>query len=336
MPTLRRLTLARTAVVGLALALVATPQSAEAAGKRTLVVKKRSGAGAADGKPAQRQRRPRQSPFKSDRSRLGKKRSGKRSSTFKKRDTASRRKNWRAARKVKKVRKIVGEVRPDLMMWDLDNTLWVTDHALGSQEWFDHLVTEGYKGHADARDRAMPRWNQVTPVAKSRPTEKKKTVRAFRETTQQVLEDNGLVIGLTAQEPAVIDAVIKKLKGIGLAMPKTPGFVSGQRYDLGGGAFFQDGIIFSGPPQNKQAALNAFLELAGRQDFRRAVFVDDTRANIDRLTQDPRITGIHYTARRLKWTKKQQAMADYQSRIFDSEGRIPSDAEAKAALKKPR
>jgi hypothetical protein len=229
------------------------------------------------------------------------------------------------------VARYVREVAPDTMIFDLDYTMLRSKTALGSIDWFfaaqkRAAARPGFdmeKAHA----KTLALWDVIQQHTRMRPVEGKRTRQALAKLRHTVPR----VIALTGNDPVLIKPYLKQLRKLGLRFKPEPG-TAGQRIDLGGGTFYQDGVIFTPPGKPKAEALHAFEQRFGPSG--RTAFADDMLANVVEMRRSVRdLVGIHYTGAKPHARKAELLkIAGYQLEALWVSGRIPSDRRARKAL----
>jgi hypothetical protein len=228
--------------------------------------------------------------------------------------------------------------QPGVVLFDLDRVVWAQNTSLGSETWYERM---GEEHGADVADQL---WNLVGPSVDVSLVEPK----AIAKTIARLRARGIKVYALTAQYPAMVGAVTRRLARAGITLD-VPAALADDGGDptarrLGGRYAFAEGVIFSNTSGEKATAFEAFVGAAGGEvDLTEGLtFLDDKLPNLDRVgrwaeARGIRFRGIHYT-RALKRdaryaTPSAIAAADHQLAAFVATGAIPSDAAAKAATR---
>ena len=226
---------------------------------------------------------------------------------------------------MKKVPGMARQFRADAVIFDLDDTLVRPGTMLGSQRWFDGVHARLMKKHKgneqQAFDAAVKIWDRVN-AATTMKTVERSTPAAVRK-----LKRNHRVLALTARDDKLMRPTLRGLRKLGISLGRGTG-----RVNLGRGAYFQDGVIFAGSPQNKLYALNAYQQRFGR--IKRAMFVDDSAKNVKALVKGLKIPihGVHYTGAEKAKRSYDNKIARVQLRTLERTGRIPSNTRARLTL----
>ena len=226
---------------------------------------------------------------------------------------------------MKKVPGMARQFRADTVIFDLDDTLVRPRTMFGSQRWFDGVYARLMKKNAGqeqkAFDAAVKIWDQVNSATTM------KAVECSTPAAVRKLKQNHRVLALTARDEKLMGPTLRGLKKLGMSLGKRTGSVN-----LGRGAYFQDGVIFAGSPDNKLYALNAYQKRFGK--IKRAMFVDDSGKNVKALVKGLKIPihGVHYTGAEKAKRSYNDKIARVQLRTLKRTGRIPSNTRVKLAL----
>jgi len=226
---------------------------------------------------------------------------------------------------MKKVPAMAKQFRADAVIFDLDDTLVRPKTMLGSQRWIAGVYARLMKKHRGnepkAFDAAVKVWDKVNSATTMKAVERS-TPAAVRK-----LKRNHRVIALTARDDKLIGPTLKGLQNLGMSLGKGTG-----RVNLGRGAYFQDGVIFAGSPQNKLYALNAYQQRFGK--IKRAMFVDDSGKNVKALVKGLKVPihGVHYTGAEKAKRSYNEKIARVQLRTLKRTGRIPSNTRVRMTL----
>lgn len=174
-------------------------------------------------------------------------------------------------REIKSMSEILPEVRPTtLLVFDLDNTLVEPEGNIGSDQWYDYIVTALRRDGLDpaaAEAQAGALWTRMLAKVKAKPVEELTPI-LVREQQKRGLK----ILGLTARGPEDAPATFAQLKAIGLDLEKSA--VAKDDLAFAPGGLYSRGVYFVGDGPDKGKALLAFLERTGVRPTR-VVFVDD-------------------------------------------------------------
>ncbi len=166
-----------------------------------------------------------------------------------------------------------------LILFDIDNTIAAPPSDLGSDQWFNDLVTicqqQGFE-KKEAVKKAVELYHHIHAHIELKPIEAKTT--AFIASLQK---QNIPVLALTAR--SFIERTFQQLKTI--AIDFSPTALSTKIFDLSlqHPASYQQGIIFCGN-NNKGSVLCAFLDRIGYQPDK-IIYVDDKEGNLKAVEQ---------------------------------------------------
>jgi len=175
-----------------------------------------------------------------------------------------------------------------LILFDIDNTLAAPSGDLGSDQWFNHIVTvyqqQGF-ATKDAFKTAVDLYHHIHAHLDLKPAEAE--TPAFVASLQK---KNIPVLALTAR--SFIERTFEQLETI--AIDFTPNAVTNNTFDLSQQhpAFYQQGIIFSGN-NNKGLVLCAFFDRIGYQPDK-IIYVDDKEGNIKAVEEAVEKRGIEF------------------------------------------
>lgn len=213
-----------------------------------------------------------------------------------------------------------------LLIFDLDNTIVEPRQTLGSDQWFEHVLSREKKKTTDekaALKNAIDLWERVQRVTKVRLVEEQ---TAGLIATQQA---NGIkIMGLTARPLTLEPYTREQLKSVAVDLsitrvyPKNVPLVAGK-------VEYRNGILFMGPAQSKGEVLLQFLKKINLKP-KRIVFVDDRKHNIESVEgsvskTDMELLAMRYGAADATVKAFRPDVADLELKVFDG---LLSDEEA--------
>jgi hypothetical protein len=174
-------------------------------------------------------------------------------------------------REIKSMSEIAADIRPTtLLVFDIDNTLVEPVGNIGSDQWYDYVVTalrrDGLVAEA-AEAKAGELWTRTLGKVKVKPVEDLTPILVREEQKRGVK-----ILALTARGPEDAAATFAQLKAIGLDLEKSA--VAGKDMPFSPKGLYSRGVYFVGDGPDKGTALLAFLEKVGLRPTR-VVFVDD-------------------------------------------------------------
>lgn len=221
--------------------------------------------------------------------------------------------------------------RGDLIVLDLDNTVFREDHQLGTDEWYSHRLNQlTGKGlsRRSAQDELKPLNFRIKSAARMRLLEK-----SMPEVISRMQARGVRVIGLTARHPELANLTIKQLKelGIDFGLSNFPhkNLENFHPPHMTNDFSWLSGVAFTdGSP--KGMALQAILEHTSLRPLR-AIAIDDRIYHVHTLTEaflELKINAsvVHYT--HVMEESFNADIADHQLKEFEISGTIPSDEEA--------
>lgn len=224
----------------------------------------------------------------------------------------------------------------DLVVFDLDNTLFRETQMLGTDEWYSHILHEMQTTKGVSAKAAS---NELEPLNKA--IKAASSMRLMEESLPDLIRDlqrrNVYVLGLTARHPNLSIVTVQKLEELGInfsvhSLPEEnlSGF---SLKKLNHEFLFYNGIAFTdGAPKGL-----VLKELLMHSKIRptKVIALDDRIHHVHTLTEallEMKIQGhvIHY----LKSLEQEfnPEIANYQFEQFKEKGIIISDQKAKEAL----
>lgn len=178
--------------------------------------------------------------------------------------------------------------KKNLVIFDIDNTIAEPYSDLGSDQWFNHIVTVYQKrgfSDKDAFKTAVKLYHHLHTFLDMQPVEAE-TPTFINSLQKQKIP----VLALTAR--SFIERTFEQLGTIAIDFAHTA--VSDGVFDLTqqNPAFYQNGIIFSGN-NDKGRVLCAFFDRTGYQPDK-IVFVDDKESNIASVERAVEARGIQF------------------------------------------
>ncbi len=191
------------------------------------------------------------------------------------------------------------------VVFDLDNTVMEPPQTLGSDQWFEHMVHE-----LGSVKSALALWERVQSVTTMKPVERT-TPALIRQ-----LQRRGLTVFALTARPASLDAVTRKqLATMGVNFSK---------------------IVSIGPTTSKGQALVSEL-MNSSSTPEKVLFVDDKEKHVRTVEAALDAMGMknvefRYGAVDAKVHSFDAAVAQEQLEVFESEGILLSDEEARDRL----
>lgn len=175
-----------------------------------------------------------------------------------------------------------------LVIFDIDNTIAEPCSDLGSDQWFNHIITVYQKrgfSDKDAFKTAVKLYHHLHTFLDMQPVEAE-TPSFITSLQKQKIP----VLALTAR--SFIERTFEQLETIAIDFSHTA--VSDGVFDLSqqNPAFYQNGIIFSGN-NDKGCVLCAFFDRTGYQPDK-IIFVDDKESNIASVERAVEKRGIQF------------------------------------------
>lgn len=220
----------------------------------------------------------------------------------------------------------------DLVIFDLDNTIFRETQQLGTDEWYSYFLDQAL-ARGLSREAAVKEMEPLNLAIKHRTA-----MRLMEPEVPQFIRDlqarGVLTIGLTARHPALADSTLRNLKNFDIDFSRSqippeklqnfsvPGLKNAFLYK--GGVMFSDGAKKGKTVKHMLMISNTKIEhMAG---------IDDRIHHVEsyvETVQDLEIKGalIHYL-RVLEEPPFEPETADIQLRVFQKLGLILSDQEA--------
>lgn len=223
-------------------------------------------------------------------------------------------------REIKSMAEIVSEIRPTtLLVFDLDNTLVEPVGNIGSDQWYDYLLTAYRRDGLDAdaaEKKAAETWTRTLGQVAVKPVEAL-TPLLVREEQKRGLK----ILALTARGPEDAAATFSQLQAVGLDLASSA--VSKDDLRLPPAGLYRRGVYFVGDG-DKGKALLALLEKVGLRPTR-VVFVDDKPHHARNV--DAALTGAGIPCVAFRY-----GAADEKVRMFKEVMSEASDARSAALL----
>jgi len=223
----------------------------------------------------------------------------------------------------------------ELIILDLDNTVFKSSELLGGDDWFEHFFVQTYiertKGKIlteiekqNIRDEIGSIWESMQKDVKVKLVEKE-LARLIAEAQAR----GAHIIAATARSYKVEDATMAQLKSLGIKLTQLPQIenpiIKHDPLAMKGfqniyEPFYKNGVIFTGPhrrPYNDKGKV--ILEYFNRigtnlKDYTKVTFVDDKYKNILKVARAFAAEKINYQALLLKRTHHRKLLVD---RIWD-------------------
>ena len=170
----------------------------------------------------------------------------------------------------------IGNAKPgDLVLLDLDNTVFQLKHMAGTDQWFEHFLKEA-RNFTDlaslAHETTRSIFIEIHNLTNVHPVEEETPSLIY-----ELQKNNVLAIALTARPLRYLNMTLRQLKELDIDFTRSPiPDVPNQLSDL---AMFHEGVIFTGG-SHKGEALTYFLDFA-RMRPDRVIMVDDKAKNLD-------------------------------------------------------
>lgn len=224
-------------------------------------------------------------------------------------------------REIKSMAEIVSEIRPTtLLVFDLDNTLVEPVGNVGSDQWYDYIVTAYRRDglDADAADKkAAETWTRTLGQVAVKPVEALTPI-LLREEQKRGLK----ILALTARGPEDMAATFAQLRAIGLDLEKSAPSKDDLRLPPAG--LYTRGVYFVGDGPDKGKSLVAFLDKIGLRPTR-VVYADDKAHHARNV--DAALTGMGIPCVAFRY-----GAADEKVRIFKEVMSEAADARSAALL----
>ena len=226
--------------------------------------------------------------------------------------------------------------RGDMLILDLDNTVFRETQMLGTDDWYEHAIgslTEMGLSHHQANLKLAPINLKIKIATKMRVMDS-----GLPKCIRELQERGVFVLGLTARHPDLAAVTISKLAEIeidfgrsrfpdqALQSPRLPG--------LGNAFLFKQGVAFTdGSPKGK--VLRQLIELTGSSP-KRVLAIDDRIRHVHSFTET--LLEMKIASFVVHYLKAQEGkpfnpeIADYQLGKFLETGTIPSDEESEKYL----
>ena len=227
----------------------------------------------------------------------------------------------------------LAEVDADtLLLFDLDNTIMRTPQYLGSDHFFDELVSKALTA-GGAMEQAVKDARNIWVAI-----QRKTATIAVEDTTPNLikqLQDRGfLPLGFTARPLDIEEATRKQLLAIGVDFATRP-FRQSEPLIVTSGddnGRYSGGILYGGFKNSKGPLLVDFLKQLDLHP-RKVVFVDDKLKNVKSVDEALTTRGFNVICYRYgaadAWVKSYQPkVVEYELNHFNRTGEIISDIDA--------
>ena len=196
---------------------------------------------------------------------------------------------------IKQIDEVFDHIHPEtLILFDVDDTLICAPHLLGREQWFHDRVQllqeEGFS-LKEAQDQAFHEWHAFQHITR---------MDLVEEHTSRVIErlqEEHVVMALTARDPALINPTRRQLAGHGIFLEKDSLLQESLHLSMKPTwTVYSEGVIFT-CGGNKGKALFAFLDQIGFEP-KEIVFVDDRKRGLSEVEECALERGIPFTGLR--------------------------------------
>jgi FMN phosphatase YigB (HAD superfamily) len=212
----------------------------------------------------------------------------------------------------------------DMVIFDLDNTVFVSHHTFGSDRWFEKEISlleeQGY-----SRQDAILTAQRLAD-ATSLHTEHSHVEEDVRQIILDLQGRGVTVFALTARRPIQAEETFRALEAVDVDFKATS-----PSLDNLDSFHYQNGVLFAAA-QPKGPVLVKFLE-AIRHQPSSVVFIDDRLENVHSVVHQVEalnisVQGIHYSAHEKVLTPYRQDVVELQRKAMLNGERVPTDLEA--------
>ncbi len=206
-----------------------------------------------------------------------------------------------------------------LVVLDIDNTLMEPTQQLGSCQWCQYLIEEKMKQglpFQDALDQMLPIWEKIQYFTQVQPVEEN-SHKFIRDLSQK----NISFVGLTGRDFKIFDCTVEQLKSIDIHFSDSPLWDQDVALKAPNFCAYKDGVIFSGPKNNKGDVLLRFFSHFSYQP-ERIIFIDDQHhfvANVQGVMEQHSIPflGMRYAGVDSKVKQFNPDIANLQMKFFN-------------------
>ena len=220
-----------------------------------------------------------------------------------------------------------------ILILDIDDTLLITEHMLGCEEWrLDRLKKcEKKMDPLEAFEKSLAEWEAIRHLSKM------EIVEPGTEVIVRDLQTQGYsIMALTTQGLALATRTSQQLKANGFDLTLTAPFDEDCFFTLKHhGVLYRNGILFtSGRPKGE-----AFFQCCEKMNYqpKRIVFVNDRESHLEDLEKTANLKRVEFIGLRYAYSDAKKAsfcpeIAEFQF-THSSFDRIVSDEEAKIQCK---
>lgn len=237
-------------------------------------------------------------------------------------------------REIKSMAEAFGEVQAgDLIVLDIDNTIYQPAQVLGSDQWFLQQV-ENYKSQGLSADQALEQG-----IQDARLVHELTKVHAVQNINplyiRRAQRDGFRVMALTARPVNWKEITRAQLNSVHVNLNN-----EGLSYSEGVDVEYHQGVLFVGPRSNKGLVLKRFLEQT-HLPAKRLIFVDDRTKHVENMEAAFLDSGLPNLNFRYGFIDPVVAafnpeLADLEWNFFKQTGRLLTDAQGEALLKRRR
>jgi FMN phosphatase YigB (HAD superfamily) len=212
----------------------------------------------------------------------------------------------------------------DMVIFDLDNTVFVSHHTFGSDRWFDREMRR-HMAQGSTREEAIVMAQQTADAA-SIYTLHSPVEDEVKEMIDELQARGVTVFALTARRPVQAEETFRALNTVGVSFEATHPVLSATFDD-----HYEKGVLFAAA-RPKGPILLKFLKAIGAQPSM-VVFIDDRMENVQSVLNELEAAniqsaGIHYSAHESILIPYREDVVELQRQAFLAGERIPTDSEA--------
>ncbi|CRX38870.1 DUF2608 domain-containing protein [Estrella lausannensis] len=213
-----------------------------------------------------------------------------------------------------------------LILFDIDNTLIEPVQELGTDQWFEHRLTE-YKAlglpAGEAKEKTVSEYVAIHSITKVKPVEK-----VTPSLIAQLQQEGYICMGLTARGLSLATRTVEQLKSVGIELTQTAPSKEEFYFTNHHGVLYRAGILFASGTHKGNALVKLLRHLHYCPD--KIVFIDDKLNQLKDVEHTLENEGIAFVGLRYGFLDEKvagfrKAVADLQFAHF---GHILSDEEA--------
>ena len=184
---------------------------------------------------------------------------------------------------IQNIREILEYVDTDTLVFlDLDNTVLEAAQSLGTDQWFDHYLsqlTADGRSFDDAMDEAVKVYKQVHDMTAVKPCEPS-TPRLI-----SCLQRQGItVLGLTSRNPILTECTDRQLQSIAVQFSQNVEQEFSEEFREKFIGHFEKGVIFVGFSGTKGEVIESFFAHSGLHP-KKVLFVDDKSHHVESVNK---------------------------------------------------